>query len=368
MTAAVRAHKPDYFLLAITGMLVIAGIFIIASASPVSGASRYGEAYFYLKNQLFGVGIGSIALLAGWRIPYGYWKKFAPFALIGSLILMTLVFIPGIGLELKGATRWIELGPITIQPAEITKLAFIVYLAAWLSTKQKEIRSFSAGFLPFLVMLGVISMFFILQPDIGTLGVLAITATLLFFSGGGRFLQIGVLLLIGAASFILLVTMQPYRLDRIMVFLEPATDTQGIGYQLNQSLIAIGSGGIWGKGFGMSRQKLNFLPEPTGDSIFAVYSEEFGFAGSMLLITLFLLFAWRGMRIARRAPDPFTMHLATGITLLIIVQAFINMAAISGLLPLTGLPLSFISYGSSALVVNMAQIGILMNISKHTQI
>ena len=166
----------------------------------------------------------------------------------------------------------------------------------------------------------------------------------------------------------MIVLLQPYQRDRIMTFLEPAADIQGIGYQLNQSLIAIGSGGFWGKGFGMSQQKFYYLPEPTGDSIFAVFGEEFGFIGSAILIILFLAFSWRGIRIANRAPDLFGSYLAVGITLLIVIQAFINMAAISGLIPLTGLPLSFISYGSSALVANLAAVGILMNISKYTRV
>ncbi len=362
-----RVHSSDFTLFVVTCILLVVGIFMIASASPIIGAARFGEVYFFLKNQLVGAGVGIAAFLAGWRIPYAFWKKTAPLMLVASLFLMALVFVPGIGLELKGAARWIEFGPVTIQPSEITKLAFIIYIAAWLEAKQKEVKKFSTGFLPFLIMLGVVSLFFILQPDIGTLGVLAITATLLFFAGGGKLAQIGVLCLIGIIGFGIIVFLQPYRLDRIMVFLRPMEDIQGIGYQLNQSLIAIGSGGFWGKGFGMSQQKFYYLPEPTGDSIFAVFGEEFGFIGNTILIMLFLVFSWRGIRIANRAHDFFGSYLAVGITLLIVIQAFINMAAISGLVPLTGLPLSFISYGSSALVMNLAAVGILMNISKYTR-
>ncbi len=363
-----RIHKPDYILLAITGILLIIGMFMIASASPVMSSSRFGDAYFLLKNQFVGLVVGFAALLAGWRIRYSFWKKMAPVLLIASLFLMALVFVPGIGLELKGAARWIAVGSLSFQPAEVAKLAFIIYLAAWLEAKQNEIRGFATGFLPFLVMLGIISVLFILQPDIGTLGVLALTATLLYFSGGGKITQIGILLLMGSAALAVLVILQPYRMERIAVFLEPNADVQDSGYQLRQSLIALGSGGMWGKGFGMSRQKFNYLPEATGDSIFAIYGEEFGFIGSLLLVSVFFAFAWRGIRIARHAPDVFGRHLATGITLLIIIQAFINMAAISGLVPLTGLPLSFISFGSSALVVNLAEVGILMNISKYIRI
>lgn len=360
-----RAHHPDYILLVTAGILVIVGIFMIASVSPGISNDRFGESYYFLKNQLVGTVVGCVTLLVCWRIKYTFWKKTAPFLLMLSLFLMALVFVPGIGLELKSAARWIHLGFVTVQPAEITKLVFIIYLAAWLETKHKEIGNFTTGFLPFLVMLGIISIFFILQPDIGTLGVLALASTLLFFLGGGKIAQLGVLLVIGTAVLVLLVVTQPYRLDRVTVFLKPQTDLQGIGYQLHQSLLAIGSGGFWGKGFGMSRQKFSYLPEPVGDSIFAVFGEEFGFVGSIGLVGLFLVFMWRGMRIARHAPDLFGTYLATGIILLIILQAFTNIAAVSGLLPLTGLPLSFISFGSSALVINFAEVGILMNISKY---
>lgn len=360
-------HKPDYTLLTITGILILVGIFMVASASPVVGEHRFGEAYFFLKNQLAGAVIGVFVLLLAWRVKYTFWKKGAPLFLIGSLFLMALVFVPGIGLQLKGAARWIQIGSFSAQPSEITKLAFVIYLAAWLEAKQKDIRSFTSGFLPFLVMLGVVSLFFIQQPDIGTLSVLIITAILLFFAAGGRLIQISILCFICAVSLGALIVLQPYRLARIAVFLKPDADVQGIGYQLNQSLIAIGSGGFWGRGFGMSRQKFNHLPEPTGDSIFAVFGEEFGFWGSVLLVTFFLVFAWRGIRIARSAPDLFGRHLATGLMLLIVIQAFVNIAAVSGLVPLTGLPLSFISYGSSALVVHLAATGVLMNISKYTR-
>ena len=362
-----RAHSPDYTLMIITGILALVGIFMVASASPVIGETRFGEAYFFLKNQITGMLIGIAAFFICWHIKYTYWKRLAPLILIASLVLMALVFVPGIGIELKGAARWIQVGPFTIQPAEITKLAFIVYVAAWLEAKQKYVRNFSTGFIPFLILLSAVSLFFILQPDIGTLGVLAITAILLFFAGGGKLAQITILCLIGIVSLGFIVFLQPYRLDRITVFLQPDHDTQGIGYQLNQSLIAIGSGGFWGKGFGMSQQKFQYLPEPIGDSIFAVFGEEFGFIGNIGLILLFLLFSWRGIRIANHAPDVFASYLATGITLLIVIQAFTNMAAIIGLVPLTGLPLTFISYGSSALIAHLAAVGILMNVSKYTK-
>lgn len=365
MAGGVQGHKPDYVLLWVTGLILVLGLFTMASASLILANDRFGEAYYFLNRQMVGVAIGILTLLISWKIKYLFWRKFAPVALVGSLILMILVLIPGFGLELKGARRWLDLGFTTLQPGELMKLAFVIYLAAWMDAKRKNISSFKFGFLPFICMVGAVSLLFILQPDIGTLGVLAFTSLIIFFIGGGRLAQIGLLVVLGLATLGVLIYLQPYRLDRLAVFLDPKTDPQGIGYQLNQSLIALGSGGFFGRGFGMSRQKFNYVPEAAGDSIFAIYGEEFGFIGSVGLVGLFIIFFWRGMRIALRAPDSFGRILAAGITLLIIIQAFTNIAAISGLVPLTGIPLTFISYGSSALIMNLAAVGILMNISKY---
>lgn len=365
MSGGSSGHKPDYTLLITTGLILLLGLFTMASASLVLANDRFGEAYYFLNRQFVGLCIGIAALLIGWKIKYAFWKKIAPFALVLSIILMILVFVPGIGLELKGAHRWIDFKYATFQPAEFLKLAFVLYLAAWMEAKRKNISSFKFGLLPFICMIGVVALLFILQPDIGTLGVLAITALFLFFLGGGRLTQIGLLLLLGIALLGIVIYMQPYRIDRLTVFLDPEVDPLGIGYQLNQGLIALGSGGFFGRGFGMSRQKFNYVPEAAGDSIFAIFGEEFGFLGSTALVSLFLLFFWRGMRIAARAPDGFGRTLAAGLTLLIVIQALTNIAAISGLVPLTGIPLTFISYGSSALIMSLAEVGILMNISKY---
>lgn len=356
-------RKADVLLFGIVLALLLIGLFMIASASPVLASTRFGDPYFFLKNQLGGVVVGLIVLLMCWRIPYTYWRVSAPLLLGGAMIFMMLVFVPGIGLSLKGAARWLDFGITTIQPAEIMKFAFIAYLSAWIAAKQPVISSTTTGFLPFSALVGIVSFLFVLQPDIGTLGVVVTTSFILFFIGGGRFFHIAALVASSLLILAVLVFLQPYRLDRVTVFLHPEDDQQGIGYQLNQSLIAIGSGGVVGRGFGMSRQKLNYLPEASSDALFSIYAEEFGFLGSCMLIALFLLFFWRGIRIAARAPDAFGMYLASGITLLIVIQAFINIAALSGLMPLTGLPLSFVSFGSSALVMNLAEAGTLLNIS-----
>ncbi len=308
-----RAHAPDYILLAATGFFMVLGLLTIASASLVLSSTRFGEAYYFLSRQAVGVGVGIAALIAGWHIRYTLWRTMAAPLLVASLALMALVFMPSLGLELKGARRWVDIGVLSLQPGEIVKLSFIIYLAAWLEAKRKKVGTLMSGLLPFFVMLGIVSIFFILQPDIGTLGVLAAVSLLIFFIGGGRLAQIGLLLLVGFLALGMLTYAQPYRKDRLTVFLNPQTDTQGIGYQLNQALIAIGSGGFIGRGFGMSRQKFNYLPEVAGDSIFAVFGEEFGFLGSMVLVAAFLIFFWRGIRISARAPDMFGKLLAAGI-------------------------------------------------------
>lgn len=366
MAEHTRAHAPDYILFGTTIFLLVLGLFVMASVSPVISKSRFGEEYHLLLRQFVGMGVGSAFFFISWNIRYTIWKTYAPVLLVLSLGLMVLVFVPSIGLELKGAKRWVNLKIVSIQPSEIFKVTFIMYLAAWLEAKRRSIASVYTGLIPFALMLGTAGILFILQPDVGTLGVLVLTSLLVFFIGGGRLSHISMLIGLGMIALAVIIVIQPYRKDRLAVFLHPEADTQGIGYQLNQALIAIGSGGIFGRGFGMSRQKFNYLPEATGDSIFAIYGEEFGFIGSMVLIAAFLVLFWRGMHISARAPDTFGKLLASGITLLIVLQAFTNIAAISGVLPLTGLPLTFISFGSTALVVHLASMGILMNISRYT--
>lgn len=277
------------------------------------------------------------------------------------------MFVPQLGLEHGGAKRWLILGFLSFQPSELLKFSFVVYLSSWLSKKQKEVSSFKTGFFPFLVIVSFVALTLVLQPDIGTLGVISITAAIMFFLAGGRYTQVGLLLIIGLIALSSLVILKPYAMDRINVFLDNSQDIQGVGYQLNQSKIAIGSGGLWGKGFGEGLSKFNYLPEPVGDSIFAVAAEEFGFVGTTFLILLFLIFFFKALQIASGAPDRFGRLLASGIAILIIVQSFINMYATVGLMPLTGLPLIFISQGGSSLALTLAEVGILLNISKHSK-
>ena len=357
------AYDPVFF--ALTLLLVGVGLFMLASASMNLSLLRFQYPYYYILHQiLFGALPGLVLLVLSARTPYRFWKKAAFPLLLVALGLMVLVFIPGIGITHGGAQRWIAWGPISFQPSEFLKFAFVMYLAAWLESRVRDISSFTLGLLPFLIISGIIASFLILQPDVGTLSVLMATAFALFTVSGATWRQIIVMILVGGVLLGVLAVAEPYRLNRIITFLDPAHDPQGVGYQIRQALIAIGSGGLWGRGFALSRQKFSYLPEPMGDSIFAVIAEEIGFVGSMGIVILFIFFYVRGIHIARGAPDLFGKFLTTGFILLIVIQAFVNIAAISGLGPLTGIPLSFMSYGGSALALTLAEAGIILNISK----
>ena len=359
-----RGYDKPFFW--ITVVLVVSGIFILASAS-LGLLNRTGVSFsnVLIKQISFGIIGGGILALITSKINYNFWKKISvPFFLF-SFFLTVLVFVPEIGFEFGGAKRWLSLGLFSFQPAELLKFSFIIYLSSWISSRKNEIPSLKSGLMPFLVIMGFVGGILILQPDIGTLGVIAIASCFMFFIGGGKLNQIAIIIILGLALICLLAFLKPHAMSRIMVFLDPTFDTQGIGYQLNQSLITIGSGGLFGKGFGMSIQKFQYLPEPIGDSIFAVFAEEFGFVGSVILILLFVFFLSRGLFIASRSSDLFARLLASGIVILIAVQTFINIAAMTGLLPLTGLPLAFVSQGGSSLAMALGATGILLNISKY---
>ncbi len=356
----------DYPLLAVTLILVFVGALVVSSASIVISDRNFGTIYYYSLRHGIYLALGLAVLFVASRVPYKVWRKLALTVMILTLVLMALVFLPTIGLKHGGASRWLDLGVFSFQPSELLKIAMILYLAGWLSKKQQEAKDPARAFLPFIVILGVVSVFLAMQPDIGTLIVVAFTATILYFLGGGKIHQLASLGLLGAAAMYILVRLAPYRLARFSVFFDPNNDPGGAGYHIRQALIAIGSGGFWGRGFGQSLQKYNYLPEPIGDSIFAVTVEEFGFLGAMILVGLFVFFFWRSIAIARRAPDTFSKLVVAGIASGIAFQAFVNMGAISGLLPLTGIPLPFISYGGTALVTTLFGVGIILNISRYT--
>jgi len=347
--------------------LIVFGLVMIASAGVSYSKTRFDDSYFFFKRQLFfGVLPGLLALIIFSKVNYRFWKKIAVPFFIASIIFLILVFIPGLGIKTYGANRWLQLGPISFQPSEMLKLSLVIYLAAWLSGKNEKIKDFLEGLIPFLVILGIISFLLIKQPDIGTLGSIIFIAIPMFFASGAKIKHLFLIGIGGLTILYALIKMESYRASRLLVFLHPEVDPRGVGYQINQALLAIGSGGIFGLGLGKSLQKFNYLPEPVGDSIFAIIGEELGFIGVFVLVSLFLIFAIRGLKIAKYAPDQFGFLVSVGIVSWIVFQAFINVGAISGLIPLTGIPLPFISYGGTSMVFLLSAVGILLNISKHS--
>ncbi|MDP3982053.1 MAG: putative peptidoglycan glycosyltransferase FtsW [bacterium] len=383
-----QTRKPDVILLSIIAALIFLGILFLASVSSSFGIQKFGDPLYFLSHQvLFGFIPGIFFAISGYLIPVPLLKKFSPILLLSSLLLVALVFVPGIGQQIGGASRWIAIGSLSFQPTELLKLTFILYTASWLSRRQvlvpfqkwhgtgasgkkqeplwSRITRGKEILLPFLAVLGVISILLLSQPDLSTLGVIGITGIIIYFSaltpiwhtiflGGG-----------GVGALVLLVMFEPYRLERLITFLNPSTiDPLGSGYQIKQALVGIGSGGITGVGLGMSYQKFGVLPEPISDSIFAVIAEELGFIGATLLVLLFLAFVYRTILLAIRSQDMFSRLTAIGIASWISIQAFVNMGAMLSILPLTGIPLPFISYGGSSLMITLCAMGILLNVSQ----
>lgn len=363
-------NKYDNILVFTVFALLIFGLVMISSAGVVYSQSRFGDEYYFLKRQIiFGIIPGFFACYLCQKIDYHYWKKVSVPIFFLSLVFLALVFIPGLGNKLYGASRWLQLGPFSFQPSEMAKLSVIIYLAAWLESRgERRIKDFFEGFLPFIGILGLIGFLIIKQPDMGTFGVIVITMIIMFFSSGSKLSHLFWMAIGGIIGFFALIKIAPYRLNRILTFLNPELDPKGIGYHINQALIAVGSGGILGLGLGHSRQKFYYLPEPVGDSIFAVLAEEIGFIGSLILVILFILFALRGFKIAKNSPDDFGKLLGIGITSWVIVQSFINISAITSIIPLTGVPLPFISYGGTSILFLLAGVGILLNISKQAKL
>lgn len=367
-------RRPDYILLALTGVLLLIGLLILSSVSAFLAEKNLANPYYFLLHQVFfGIILGGVLGLIFFKLRLELFKNWSFILLLANIGLLALVFFPSIGWQAGGATRWLKIGSLTFQPSEPLKITFILYLAAWLSSRpgassvrraKASLVTLGESFFPFLIILGVISLLLVSQPDIGTLIIIGLVAILMYFTSNTPLWHTLLILLLAVVALVGLIETSSYRLDRLLVFIDPDIDPMGIGYQLKQSLIAVGSGGLWGRGLGLSQQKLGFLPQPLGDSIFVVFAEEAGFLGVTFLIILFSLFLGRGVRISKLAPDPFYKLLALGITSQIVLQAFINIASLTGLLPLTGIPLPFISYGGSALATELAGVGILLNISQ----
>ena len=359
--------SPDRILFGVVLLLVAFGLMMISSAGILHATIRFDDPNFFFRNQAIAVAIGFILLLIFQRLDYHIFRRYAFLILIFAIGSLILVLLPGLGGESTSytASRWINIGGFSFQPSEAVKLAVILYFSAWCSGKGVEkIRDVKEGLVPFLSMLGIISILIYLQPDVGTMGIIIVIATAIFFFAGANIKH---LILIGISGIIVLSVMiytSDYRMERFKTFLNPESDVLNSGYQIQQAYIAFGSGGMFGLGPGHSRQKGLYLPEPVGDSIYAIIGEEFGFIGVTILLFLYLFLLWRIFRIAILSEEMFGRLVAGGVGVWIVGQAMMNMAAISGLIPLTGIPLSFVSYGGSSIVLMLIAIGIILNISR----
>jgi cell division protein FtsW len=360
-----RSRQPDYLLLAVVGMLLMLGLQAVYSASFVLGLSQFDDATYFVKRQGMWAAVGAILLLICARVDYHRWKALSPWFMFIGVGLLVAVMIPAVGVVQNGSARWIRLGPLpSPQPSEFVKIVLIMYMSAWLSTRGEKLERLTLSFVPFTIVVSLVCGLILMEPDMGTAVVTLITAVTLYFLAGGRIRHMTLLALSGMGASFLMVTGAGYRLDRWLTFVNPWADSQGKGFHIIQSLIALGSGGLFGLGPGASRQKFFYVPGSHTDSIYAIIGEEMGLIGTMLVIVLFSALIYRGFKAARQAPDEFGYLLALGIICLIGYQALINMAGITRSIPLTGITLPFISYGGSSLASFMAGIGILLNISK----
>lgn len=344
------------FLIALLG-LAFFGLLAVFNSSVVLGFRDFNNQYHFIADQAVYLLFGLILTVLVSRIDYHHWYKLAVPFLVITIILLVAVFIPGIGIKAYGAKRWINLGIFRLQPTELAKLALVIYLSAWFSYKEK------GRFLPFLVLVGIVVALIVLQPDLGTAIIITLIAGVLYFVSGAPLMHFGILLPLILVGIVILTVIAPYRMTRLMTFINPDMDPLGSSYHIRQILIALGSGGWLGLGLGKSRQKYEYLPEANTDSIFAVISEEIGFVGSCILIFGFMFLIYRAYLIARRAPDRFGQLLGTGVATWIAVQTIINLSSMVALLPLTGVPLPLISYGGSNLISLLIGIGVLLNIN-----
>lgn len=346
-------------------VLTIVGFIVFYSASLgilAESSEKYSSITF--SQAVLGLLLGSLAMVGMSKMDYKNLRKYAFWLLLGGVILNILVLFPEIGVKYNGARRWIYLFGLSFQTSEFLKLGFIIYFAAWASKMKVRMQTFKFGLLPLLALLGISGVLLLKQPDTDTFLMLVASGLAIFLVAGGRWKHILIMLLIGVLGMGLLVMTRPYVKDRINTFLHPEREALGSGYQIQQSLIAIGSGGFLGRGFGQSVQKFDFLPEPMGDSIFAVQAEEFGFLGATALILLFVFFLTRGLKIASNTEDAFGRLLVVGLVIMITAQAFVNIGAMLNVLPLTGITLPFVSHGGTSLFITLLEVGIILSVSK----
>jgi cell division protein FtsW len=363
------SKKVDKIFLISFFSLLLCGLTIFISASLGIYARDNAKFTSIIFTQLFfGLFLGSIACFITSKIKYKFWEKYSFYFFFLSVIATLLVFIPGLGVTHGGATRWIYIGPISFQPLEFLKIGFIIYFAAWIAEMKDNIKTIKYGLLPFLILIGIIGAVLLNQPDTDSFIIICLVGLAMYLIGGAKWRHVFFIITIGIVGLAALFIMRPYLLSRLNTFLNPSLNPLTSGYQIQQSLIAVGSGEIFGRGLGQSIQKFKFLPESIVDAIFPIAAEEFGFIGSTIIILLFIFFTSRGMKVATMAPDVFSGLLVLGIVILITVQSLLNIASMIGVIPLSGSPLIFFSQGGTALFFTLAEIGMIMNVSRYRKI
>lgn len=361
----VRAGRPDVYLIALTLGLLVTGLVTVYSASFVISLARFGDPNYYIMRQLIWVCLGGAFLVLAVRTNYQLLRPLAIPLMVGTIGILAAVLL--VGQEAHGAQRWIGVGSLTIQPAEYAKLTVIIYMAAWLSSKGDNIRSIEHGLVPFVIIIGLVAVLIMLQPNMGTtLIILGITVTM-FWTAGASILQIGALGLVGGATMTMLALAEGYRMQRITAFMDAESDPGGTGFQTLQALIAMGNGGLSGLGLGASRSKFFYLPESHTDGVFAVVGEELGLIATVAIVLVFMLFMIRGYQIAMRARDDFGALLATGVTTWVVLQALMNIGGITRVIPLAGIPLPFLSFGGNAIAALLMGIGVLLSVSRYSR-
>ncbi|HCW51143.1 MAG TPA: stage V sporulation protein E [Clostridiales bacterium] len=358
-------RRPDYAIIVCVATLLAIGLVMVFSSSSVRAYVDFGDSYYFLKRQLAWTILGLGAMYVMMRVDYWEVRRHARLLFFISLLACLVVLIPGVGREAGGARRWIGFGSLQFQPSELIKLTIVVYMAWALSRTPERIRDFVRGVLPYVLLAGLVFFLILQQPDLGTAVAITMTVMVMIFLAGARLGHLLGLLAAAVPVVMLAIWSEEYRRRRLLAFLDPFADPHGSGFHIIQSILAIGSGGLFGLGLGRSRQKFFYLPAEHTDFIFAILGEELGFIGGLFVISLFLLLAWRGFRTAMSAPDTFSSLLAAGVTTLIVMQALLNIGVVSGILPITGIPLPFVSFGGSSLVFTMAGVGMLLNVSRY---
>ena len=363
-----RKMSPDYWLFLVVLVLLGLGVVMVYSASAILATDRFRDAHFFLKKQLFWAVLGLGVMWGVMAIDYRKWRPLVSPLLALAFVLLVLVLVPPFGQSINGTRRWLRWGPISVQPTELAKLVLVVYLADFLARRQAVIGHLWRGILPPLVVTGGVAGLVLLQPDLGSAVAIVGVVLCMIFVAGARLAHLGMIGGLAVPVVALAVYMAPYRLRRVLTFLDPWADPRGAGFQIIQSYLALGGGGLLGRGLGESKQKLFYLPEPHTDFIFAVLGEELGFLGALATVVLFGILLWRGIRIGLRVADPFGALVAFGVTALLVNQAVVNLGVVVGVFPTKGLPLPFVSSGGSSLLVAMAAVGLLLNVSQRAEV